>query len=391
LTLLVNRPHLGAMEIAVVGGGIAGLASAIALAGHERRIRILERAPTIEEHGAGVQLGPNALRALRALGVWERLSPKLFAPAGLQIMDALSGDPIRRFCFGPRFEARFGAPYSLVHRHDLIEVLRDVALVTAGVELFTGRCVKELHFKDGAPVLALTDGSSMCPQAVIGADGIGSIIRQSLLEDGRPATHACTIYRAMIPRITATALPTDVVLWLYPGGHVVHYPVAGGQQMNLVAVIAGGPPTGDESCPADEVLARFPAMSADLRYILGLAPAWTRWPGTDRPPADVWGRAGTTLIGDAAHPMLPYLAQGAAAALVDAVTLGRCASAEPEISAAFRRYESLRKDHTARLQRLSRRQGEIYHLEGWQAGLRNKVLAILPESLFFSRIAWIYA
>ena len=379
------------MEIAIVGGGIAGLATAIALGGPERRIHILERASMIEEHGAGVQLGPNALRAARALGIWDRLSPKLFAPAGLQIMDALTGDRIRRFCFGPKFEARFGAPYALAHRRDLIDVLRDAALATAGVELLTGHQVKKLHFKDEAPVLALADGSSMCPQAVIGADGIGSAIRQSLLEDGRPAAHACTIYRAMIPRITATALPSDVVLWLYPGGHVVHYPIAGGQQMNLVAIAVGGPAIGDGSCPADEVLACFPAMSADLRYILGLAPAWTRWPATDRAPAVVWGRAATTLIGDAAHPMLPYLAQGAATALVDAVTLGRCASAEPEISAAFRRYEALRKDHTARLQRLSRRQGEVYHLEGWRANLRNRALAIVPESLFFSRIGWVYA
>jgi salicylate hydroxylase len=306
-------------------------------------------------------------------------------------MDALTGDRIRRLCFGPKFEARFGAPYALAHRRDLIEVLRDAALATAGVELLTARHVNKLHFKDGAPVLALAGGSSMSPQAVIGADGIGSAIRQSLLDDGRPAIHACMIYRAVIPRITATALPSDVVLWLYPGGHVVHYPVAGGQLMNLVAVAAGGPAAGEGSCPADEVLACFPAMSADLRYILGLAPAWTRWPAADRTPADVWGRAGVTLVGDAAHPMLPYLAQGAATALVDAVTLGRCISAEPDISAAFRHYEALRKHHTARLQRLSRRQGEVYHLRGWRAGLRNKALSILPESLFFSRIGWIYA
>jgi 2-polyprenyl-6-methoxyphenol hydroxylase-like FAD-dependent oxidoreductase len=182
-----------------------------------------------------------------------------------------------------------------------------------------------------------------------------------------------------------------VVLWLYPGGHVVHYPVAGGQQMNLVAVVAGEPVPGDGSCPPEEVLDHFPAMAADLRYILGLAPGWTRWPAADRPPAQIWGRAGVTLVGDAAHPMLPYLAQGAATALVDAVTLGRCASAGPEISAAFRRYEALRKKHAARLQLRSRRQGELYHFAGWQANLRNKALAILPESLFFSRIAWIYA
>jgi 2-polyprenyl-6-methoxyphenol hydroxylase-like FAD-dependent oxidoreductase len=379
------------MEIAIIGGGIAGLASAIALAGHERRIMVLERASALEEHGAGVQLGPNALRALRALGLWERLSPKLFAPAGLQIKDALTGEPIRRFCFGPKFEERFGAPYGLVHRRDLIEALRDAAVAAAGVELLTGRHVTALQFKDDSPVVALADGSSLRPQAVIGADGIGSTIRQSLLADGRPATHACRIYRTMIPRVTAPALPSDVVLWLYPGGHVVHYLVAGGQQVNLVAVAAGGPATSDGSCAADEVLACFPAMSADLRYILGLAPAWTRWLAADRSPADVWGRAGTTLVGDAAHPMLPYMAQGAAAALVGAVTLGRCASAEPQISAAFRHYEALRKDHTARLQRVSRRQGEVYHLEGWRADLRNKVLAILPESLFFSRIGWIYA
>jgi 2-polyprenyl-6-methoxyphenol hydroxylase-like FAD-dependent oxidoreductase len=193
LTLLVNRPHLGAMEIAIIGGGIAGLASAIALAGHDRRIVILERASAIEGHGAGVQLGPNALRALRALGLWERLLPKLFAPAGLQIMDALTGDPIRRLCFGTKFEDRFGAPYCLVHRRDLIDALRDAAVAAAGVELLTGCHVKALRFKDEAPVLALADGSSLCPQAVIGADGIGSAIRQSLLAEGGPVIHACRL------------------------------------------------------------------------------------------------------------------------------------------------------------------------------------------------------
>jgi salicylate hydroxylase len=379
-----------AMDIVIVGGGIAGLASALALADRRRRISIFERSATIEEHGAGVQLGPNALHALRSLGVWDRLFPKLFAPAGLQIMDALTGETIRRFCLGPRFEARFGAPHTVVHRHDLIAALRDAVLACSNVEFFTGRRVTGLDWKDDAPRLALADGELIRAAAVIGADGIRSAIRQSLFADGSPATHGCVIYRALVPRVTAPSLPSDVVLWLYPGGHVVHYPVTGGQQINLVAVITGEISGADGKCPSAEVLDRFPAMSADLRYVLGLSPGWTRWTAADRPPAKLWGQAGVTLIGDAAHPMLPYLAQGAAAALVDAETLGRCAAAETDFVTALRRYELLRKSHTSRLQLRSRRQGDLYHCAGWQARLRNKALAMLPESLFFSRIAWIY-
>jgi salicylate hydroxylase len=379
------------MEIIVVGAGIAGLASAIALAKTGRAVRILEASPEIHDQGAGLQLGPNGVRALESLGVWSSLDQHTFAPKALRIMDALTGETLRRFGFEP-FVRRFGAPYRVAHRRDLLDALLTAARALDGIEIVTGHEVSALAWDKHSPRLTLADGKQFSAAAVIGADGVRSAVRRSLLSDGPPLKHDQAIYRALIPRTAAPALPSDVVLWLYPGGHVVHYPVSGGRDVNIVAIIEScrSDGVGIASCSPHEVAACFPEMSPDLRYILGLPHAWSRWTAADRLPAKVWGCGAVTLVGDAAHPMLPYLAQGAVAALEDAVALGDCVACASDLASAFREYESRRRPRTSRLQKRSRAQARLYHWRGWKGALRNRLLQLVPEEYFFSRIAWIY-
>jgi 2-polyprenyl-6-methoxyphenol hydroxylase-like FAD-dependent oxidoreductase len=377
------------MEMTIVGGGIAGLSAAIALARIGIRCRLLERAAVFCEEGAGLQLGPNGVRALERLGLWPTLETHCFSPPCLRIMDAISGEPIRSFAFAS-FRTRFGAPYRVIHRRDLLKSLLDAARAVESIELLTSHEVTGLTWNDDEPVLLL--GTKKLPaSAVIGADGLNSVIRRNLLGDGAPHRHPHVIYRALIPRVTVPHLPSDVVLWLCPGGHVVHYPVSGGREMNIVAITDKAPEiAAEQSCSAAEVSACFEPMSPDLRYVLGLASSWRRWVASDRPPAAIWGRGKTTLMGDAAHPMLPTLAQGAVAALEDAVLLADSLATGGDVAAAFRRYEYRRRTRVSRLQKASRAQSTLYHLDGWPRALRNIALRHMPESWFFSRINWIY-
>jgi salicylate hydroxylase len=379
------------MEITIVGGGIAGMAAAIALAGSGCKVKVLERSAGFDEHGAGLQLGPNGVKALQHLGAWPELEGKTFAPRFLRIMDAMNGECLRSFSF-ELFATRFGAPYRVAHRRDLLHALLARARSIDTIDLLPGFEATGLSWDSGRPVLILSGGNRMISDAIVGADGIHSVIREALIADGPPVVHPQSIYRALIPRVIAPAVPGDVVLWLYPGGHVVHYPVTAGQDINIVAVVTDGKTEGvrDAECSAAEVAAGFDAMCPELRYVLGLPVNWSRWTPADRLPSKILGTGAATLLGDAAHPMLPYLAQGAVAALEDAVALGNCVASESSIAAAFRQYEALRGAHTSRLQREARAQARLYHWRGWRGELRNGLIKIVPQHCFFSRIAWIY-
>jgi len=377
------------MKMTIVGGGIAGLSTAIALARIGLPCQVLERAAVFSEEGAGLQIGPNGVRALKRLGLWPALEPHCFSPPCLRIMDAISGELIRSFAF-QSFEARFGAPYRVLHRRDLLKALLIEARAHQSIELLTSHEVTGLSWSGDDPVLLLGP-KRLVAQAVIGAEGLNSVIRRTLLGDGAPERHPHIIYRALIPRVTVPHLPNDVVLWLHPAGHVVHYPVSGGREMNIVAITDGSSEAQSDACSAAEVSLSFEPMSPDLRYVLGLASAWRRWAASDRSPSAIWGRGRTTLIGDAAHPMLPTLAQGAVAALEDAVLLAETLALGNDFAAAFRAYENRRRSRVARLQKASRAQSALYHLDGWSRWARNMTLRHMPETLFFSRISWIYA
>ena len=381
------------MDVIVAGGGIAGLASALAIAREGHRVRVIERAERIEERGAGVQIGPNGAKALVRLGVHADLEPRLWQPPAIAVMDGRTGAMVRRFRLAPTFAERFGAPYRVAHRSDLLAALLAAARREPSIELITGSEVAGVESAQGRPRVRLKSGVAYTADAAVGADGLHSTVRASILGDGPPQRHHHVIYRALVRREDIAGGSGDVVLWLFPGGHVVHYPVRGGDLMNLVAVATGEWQAEDWNAPATpgEIAATFADVAPDLRRVLAMPREWSKWGAADRPPVMGWGSGPVTLIGDAAHPMLPYLAQGAAAALEDAVVLGRTLAQPRPVADSLRGYESERFRRTARLQRESRRQGRISHAAGLAATLRNLYLRVAPEWLFFAPIAWIYA
>ncbi len=381
------------LPVLIAGGGIAGLAGALGLARIGREARVLEQARAFETVGAGLQIGPNAVRALDYLGAWERVAPASFAPPGISIRDGHSGRILQQVPLGASFERRFGAPYRVIHRADLLAGLVDAAAAQPGITLTTASPVT--GFADcGEHVEVETGGTALMGGALLGADGIRSAIRAALLADGPPVRHAETLFRALAPLAVTFADPlANVTLWLCRGGHVVHYPVQGGKALNVVAATLGGDWRGDGwSSPAasDELPALFPDAHPELRRVLALPTAWQKWAAASRATARTWTRGRVALIGDAAHASLPYLAQGAAMALEDAVVLARNIQTSDTMVGALRAYQALRLPRTQRIVAESLRLGSIYHARGPVRLARNLVLRITKPEDFLSRLSWIY-
>lgn len=375
------------MAFVIAGGGIAGLATALGLARAGREVAIFEAAPAFEETGAGLQLGPNGVKALMALGAWEQVEPFCFSPPAIHVRDGTTGKTLKRISLSG-FAARFGAPYRVLHRADLLAGLLAAARAQAQIRLHTGR--RATGFAPEG--LQFETGPAEPFAALIGADGIRSRIRAQLLADGPPQFAGQVIARALVPRTQLAALEPDVTLWLCPGGHVVTYPVSAGQMMNLVAAFDGGWAEEGWSAemPREELFSAFPEACVDLHYALGVPQGWRKWAGASRPPARQWGQANITLIGDAAHPTLPYLAQGAVMALEDAATLGSMIAREPRIPAALRAYEAARQGRTARITAAASGLARVYHARGIIRQGRDFVMKTMPESLALARMAPLY-
>ncbi|HEY4773698.1 MAG TPA: FAD-dependent monooxygenase [Xanthobacteraceae bacterium] len=387
-----------ARTIVIAGAGIGGLTAALALTARGFRAHVLDQAERPEETGAGLQLAPNATRVLLALGLGARLQPVAVAPQAIVIRRAASGSEIVSIPLAEA-PARYGAPYWVVHRGDLHSALieaaraRDVSFdLGARVEGFAihaaGITVKAT--RGGAAVNV--DGS-----ALVGADGLGSAVREEL-GDRRPPCFARRVaWRTLVPSEMAppAARAPAVQLWLGPGAHLVHYPVAGGRLINVVAIAEDawhGAGWSTASAPA-EVLARFSLgrWSRHARDLLGMPERWLKWALHDRPALGNWGAGPVTLLGDAAHPMLPFLAQGAAMAIEDAAVLANALAAHRDnVPQALRRYERQRQPRTARLQRSARRLGALYHWRGPMADARNLALRALGGERLRARYDWIY-
>jgi salicylate hydroxylase len=380
------------MKIVIVGGGIAGLAAAIALAKTPHEILVLEQAPHLDERGAGLQIGPNGIKALDWLGVWERLRDHTRTPSFLHIMDGVSGARLQSIALAGSFDRRFGSPYVVTRRSDLLQALMAKARSLDNIDMRMSCPVSGLSWQGALPIIRTPAGEETA-HAVIGADGAYSTLRKVLLKEADPPVGRHVLYRALVRRSQATATSEDIWLWLCPGGHVVHYSVARNSMLNFVAVTEAGGDWNDEADagPA-EVSAAFPGIATELRHLLGVPGHWRRWRSSDRPPAKPWGTGPATLIGDAAHPMAPYLAQGATAALEDTVALGQAfaLNGEGPPAAAFRAMERTRVGRSTRLCRMSSRQGELYHASGAKAFVRNLVLKQLPAEVLVSRLSWIY-
>jgi salicylate hydroxylase len=383
---MAERPFI------VAGGGIGGLAAALSLAALGQ-VLLFERSAAFAEIGAGLQMAPNGVRALRAMGAWDAVEPLCVVPSEIHVRDGRSGALLQRLRLGRSFEERFGAPYRVCHRADLLAGLLSVARGRPNVSLTAGTEVA--HAETGEPETAVLAGNGRhAARAVIAADGIRSGLRRLVCGPVAPVDRGHAIHRALIPigEVPSEIAVDCVTLWLCRGGHVVHYPVSGWRWFNIVAA-TDAPGAGEgwsEPATGNDVLGRLTSVAAPLADLLSLPSTWLRWRGADLPDLPRWSNGSLVLLGDAAHATLPYLAQGAVMALEDAVVLARELAASPSPAEAFGRYEANRRPRTALVQRRSRRMGRAYHLAGPLALARNAVLRCSGDAAALRRMDWLY-
>lgn len=387
---------MAAKAILIAGGGIGGLAAALGLAGKGYASIVLEQSSKFGEIGAGIQIGPNAFHAFDYLGVGDEARAKAVYIEKLIMMDAIEDEPFFTFSLDAKFRERFGNPYAVVHRNDLHDVLLDGCRASALIELRTDSRV-ESYEQDGAGVTAkLANGDTVTGDALIGADGLRSAVRAQVVGDGEPRVSGHTTYRSVIP---ADRMPEDLrwsaaCLWAGPKFHIVHYPLKGGKLFNLVATCHDDAPEPVTGKPVsnEHVLRNFTQACERPRRIIEQGEDWKLWVLCDRDPVRGWVDGRATLLGDAAHPMLQYYAQGACMALEDAVCLAHMMethSGDPD--KALGAYNRQRAVRTARVQIGSRLAGDyIYHPEGAMADLRNSILRPMTQEDLLDRFEWLY-
>jgi salicylate hydroxylase len=365
----------------IVGGGIAGLAAGLGLARIGKSSHILEKALDFEEVGAGLQLGPNAVQALQWLGAWDALAPQCVSPSEIHVRDGITGNTLQRIPLGTGFEKQFGAPYRVAHRADLQNALLQSTRSKPGINLQNNAEVTNVSIAETS--LSLKSGKNLRGEAIIAADGVHSAIRNLLI--GQPAKNAIghMLHRGLTPIASVPAsVNIDVVtLWLFPGGHVVHYAVSNWRHVNIVAAVED---------PEISLWTVFQGACQPLADILDLKINWTKWPALDFDPVRNWNTNRTVLVGDAAHASLPYLAQGAAMALEDACVLSDAIQNANELESAFHDFSNLRFRRTSEIQRQSRQLGKIYHAKGAIRLTRNIVMKVAPQHNFTRQFAWIY-
>jgi 3-hydroxybenzoate 6-monooxygenase len=370
------------MNLLIIGGGIGGLATALALARHGIASRVVERAPEFVEIGAGIQIAPNASWALHRLGVLEDLRATAVSPARMLWMDGLSGEQLTSLELGRPFRDRYGFDYLVMHRSDLLDALLRACIANPLVTLVNGKPFTS--FEDHGEVVraSFSDGTTEEARGLIGADGLHSRVRASIVADGDPVYSGYVAYRGAIPieDVSLHAGLDNVMLWTGPDMHLVQYPVRRGELYNQVAVFkseryAAG---AQEWGTTQELEEHFGAGAPLVRSALTRIKRDRRWPMFDRLPIGGWTRGRATLLGDAAHPMLQYLAQGACQALEDAVVLAdavAAAASTDDLPGAFMRYEQARTARTARVQTLARAWGDYWHLgPGEELEQRNALL-----------------
>jgi 2-polyprenyl-6-methoxyphenol hydroxylase-like FAD-dependent oxidoreductase len=382
-------------RILIAGGGIGGLTAAIALAQAGIPVQVLEQAEEFSQAGAGIQLGPNALRVLRKLGVADRLAPRAVAPEGVHLFDAHAGECLATVPLGPMAELRYGAPYWVAHRADLQRALLDLANENDNIVITQPFRVARFA-QDGTAVCAIAeDGVEATGGALIGADGWRSRVRGQIGSDGAPAYSGKNAWRLVVPFDDApSALRQNAVgLWMSPRAHMVHYPVRGGAEVNVVVIVdARDAPEGWNAPGEAADLARHLDGWPDvISGFLAAREGWRRWALYDMPPARRWSHGRTTLLGDAAHPILPFLASGGVLAIEDAVVLAaEMAAAKGDAEQAFSAYARKRRPRAARVQVRSRRMGRIYHMGGVMRWSRNQMLTARDPQHLLARNDWLY-
>lgn len=391
-------PGSGAADVVVIGGGIGGLASARALAAGGHSVRVLERAAEFAEVGAGLQMAPNATRILRAWGLLDEVLDAGVRPHTLVFRDALDGSLLTELDLGAGFERRYGAPYVVIHRSDLLTILKR-ACERAGAELLAGTPVTDVRTDAGRAVALTADGEHPAELALV-ADGLHSTLRTRFSDDA-PICSGYVAYRGAFPldRLSQRLDPEDlhnVVVYIGPGCHLVQYPLRRGEVLNTVAVFAspayargeddwGGP---------DELDAAFAHACPRVRECLASLWRDRRWPMYDRLPIPRWVDGRLALTGDAAHPMLQYLAQGACQAIEDAAELAHSVArhatgTRTDWASALADYEAVRTRRTAEVQARARIWGDIWHVDGLARTLRNELFRERRPG-DYKHIDWLY-
>ncbi len=381
--------------ILIAGGGIGGLTAALSLSRHGYRVCLIEQAREFKEIGAGIQLGPNVFKMFERLGITNQVSSRAVFPESLLVMDSITGEEVTRIPLGEKFLGRFRYPYALIHRADIHSVLLEACRSSPLITLLTSQKVVGLEDLANHVVAHTEGGDKYEGAALIGADGLWSAIRAKVVGDGAPRVSGHIAYRAVLAteEVPPHLRIPSMTLWAGPRNHLVHYPLRGGELFNLVAVFhsdryrEGWDSTGDP----DELKKRFRDVVPDVQTMLGKIESWRMWVLCDREPVRNWSKGRVTLLGDAAHPTLQYLAQGACMAIEDAVVLAEemdRAAGDPV--RAFEAYQDRRYLRTGRVQLTARLYGEFFHASGASREIRNQFLRERTPEEARESVGWLY-
>lgn len=401
-TLSVEDPRLalhparrkGTAPVLIVGAGIGGLAAAIAMAQRGIASHILERRSDFNEEGAGIQIGPNGTKILVKLGVADVLRARVGVPECIRVRDGVSGEELAVLPLGRWIAERHGAPYWVAHRKDLQSALLERARAQPLVRISTGVKLGEVaEFRSS--VMAGEDSRSWEGSALIGADGIWSDIRSACFDARRPSFVGKSAIRTVVSAISLPAAlrVPEIGLWIGRAAHIVHYPVRAGREIAVVAILDDQEATEDWSAPvaADWVASRVPRFQHTVRQLFAAAADWRKWTLHRLPPLRRWAAGRVALLGDAAHPVLPFLAQGAVLALEDAVVLADAlARFDNDRVKSLRWYERQRIGRAARVAAASRRNGQIFRATGALAVARNLALRNFAPERLMARYDWVY-
>jgi len=378
----------------VVGGGIGGLAAAVALSQQGVNVTVLEQATELGEIGAGVQLGPNAFAALDALGVGENARKRAVFTERLIMMDAVDGSEVGSFPVGQAFRDRFKNPYAVIHRADIHTSMLEATQGSDLIHVETSTKIVSVTQDDEGVTAIDQKGRIFKADALVAADGVRSVIREKMFNDP-PRISGHVVYRAVVP---VAEMPLDLqinapVVWAGPDCHLVHYPLRDGQQYNLVVTFHSRQEEewGVTDGSKEEVLSYFDGICPRARQMLHLPKTWRRWATADRNPLEKWGDGRVTMLGDAAHGMLQYMAQGACMAIEDAVTLGEAMKhCQGDVVKTFQLYEKSRIPRTARVVLSAREMGRLYHVKGVERLVRNQLWVGRSPERFYDALEWLY-
>ncbi|MFV5628959.1 3-hydroxybenzoate 6-monooxygenase [Acinetobacter oleivorans] len=380
--------------ILIAGGGIGGFAAALALAKQGFKVQVFEQAPEIGEIGAGIQLGPNAFHAFDALGIGEIARSKAVYTDYMVMHDAIDEYQVGKIPTDEKFRERFGNPYAVIHRADIHGSLVEGAKQYGNLEIITNCHIQKVDQDDAGVTITDQNGKQYHGQALIGADGVKSVVRDTYVGDPALVT-GHVVYRAVVPE---SEFPGDLKwnaasIWVGPNCHLVHYPLRGGKEYNVVVTFHSREQEqwGVTDGSKEEVLSYFQGICPKARQLIELPKSWRRWATADREPIETWTFGRVTLLGDAAHPTTQYMAQGACMAMEDAVTLGEALRVtDHDILKAFDIYQKARVARTARIVLSSREMGKIYHAKGVQRLVRNDLWRGRSTERFYDAMEWLY-